>query len=297
MNINKKYKDNLFRNIFNDKERLLELYNAIEGTDYQDAQAIIIINTLEDVIYMGMKNDISFIIDDTLVLIEHQSTINENMPLRMLMYLSRVYEKITAADSRAKYGKRSTEIPDPILIVLYNGKEDYPAKKILKFTSLYKKKNLKKIIVDLEVTVLNINKGCNPDLERRSKTLAAYAAFIADVREYNEKSPLKDAVNSAVNYYKNNDVLGEYFTQNASEVTSMLTTDFDIDEYKEVIREEAREEGLEEGIKEGRIEGKEEGQNYVLELMAQGLTYEEIKKKIDKISKKNSGNSRKYNLK
>ena len=271
MKANKRYKDSLFRNIFNDKEKLLELYNAIEGTEYQDAQTITI-NTLEDVLYMGMKNDISFIIDDTLVLIEHQSTINENMSLRMGMYLFRIYEKITNADPMAKYGKRSIEIPDPKLIVLYNGKEDYPAEKILCLSALFKKKNLKKKIIDLEVKILNINKGCNLELESLSKTLATYAAFIADVRGYSKKFSLEDAIELVVNYYKNNDVLGEYFKQKTSEVMSMLTTDFDLDEYKKVARWEGREEGM------------EKVRNYVLELIEQGLSQEEIKKRIEKMS-------------
>ena len=93
MIVNRKYKDTVFRHLFNNPERLLELFNAIEGTNYQDAQAITI-NTLEDALYRGMKNDISFEIDDALALIEHQSTISENMPLRMSIYLNRIFEKI-----------------------------------------------------------------------------------------------------------------------------------------------------------------------------------------------------------
>ena len=278
MAVKREYKDNLFRSIFNDKERLLELYNAIEGTDYKGPEAIII-NTLEDIIYAGMKNDISFIIDDTIVLIEYQSTINENMPLRMLMYLGRLYEKITTADPMLKYGRYLKDISGPKFIVLYNGKEDYPAEKTLWFSSLCKKKD---IDAEIGVRVININKGCNPELERRSKTLAVYAAFIADVREYSEKLPLKDAIDLTVKEYKNNDVLGEYFRKNAPEVTSMLTTDFDIDEYKEVLRLEEFEKGIEKGMEKA----KEEIQNYILGLIDQGLTGEEIKKKIKKMSQK-----------
>ncbi|MCL1911571.1 MAG: Rpn family recombination-promoting nuclease/putative transposase [Leptospirales bacterium] len=292
MTVNKKYKDSLFRSIFNNKEKLLELYNAIEGTDYRDAQAIDI-NTLEDIIYIGMKNDISFIIDDTLVLIEHQSTINENMPLRMGIYLFLIWRKITNADPMAKYGRYSREIPNPKLIVLYNGKEDHPAEKTLWLYSLYKKKNVEKKIVDLEVKVLNINKGRNPELERRSKTLADYAAFISKVREYEKKQSLNKAIESAIKYCIDNDILKEYLQQNSSEVNSMLTTEFDLDEYKEVIRMEALEEGIKkgknEGIEEGKEEGKEEVQNYILDLIEQGLSREEIKKKIEEMPRKNHG--------
>jgi len=174
MGVNKKYKDNLFRSIFSDKEKLLELYNAIEGTDYKNAQAIEI-TTLEDVLFMGMKNDISFIFDGRLVLIEHQSTLIGNMPLRMPMYLNRVFEKITRSDSEMQYGSGSGDMPIPLLIVLYNGKENYPKEKTLFLSSVFKKKDGVKIPVDLEC---------------RSKTLAAYITCIDKIREYEKKYPL-----------------------------------------------------------------------------------------------------------
>ena len=116
-------------------------------------------------------------------------------------------------------------------------------------------------------------------MERRSKTLSNYATLIAKIREYEKKHSLEKAIESAIKYCIDNNILKEYLEQNSSEVNSMLTTEFDLDEYKEVIRMEGKKEGKAEGIKEG----KEEVQNYVLGLMAQGLSYEEIKKKIEKI--------------
>ena len=113
-----------------------------------------------------MKNDISFRIYDKLVLIEHQSTINENMPLRMSMYLHLLWGKIIQENQKSKYQKQSVEIPDPLLIVLYNGKEDYPKEKTLYLSSLFINKDLAKKIVDAEVKSLNVNKGFNPELER-----------------------------------------------------------------------------------------------------------------------------------
>jgi hypothetical protein len=288
MPVNKKYKDTLFRSIFNDKKRLLELYNAIEGTFYQDSQALTI-NTLEDVLYLGMKNDISFIIDDTLVLIEHQSTINENMPLRMSMYLHRIWEKITNAEPKAIYGKHPIKIPNPKLIVLYNGKEDYPAEKILKLSSLFKNSNIEEKIIDVEVKVLNINKGCNPELEGRCKILADYAYFIYKVREYEENHTLKESIELTIGYCIKNNILKEYLEKHKSEVMNMLTAEFNLDEYEKVIREEGIEEGIEKGREKGREEGIEKGiekgQDYVLKLMEQGLSYEEIKEKIKDLKK------------
>jgi len=162
--------------------------------------------------------------------------------------------------------------------VLYNGKEDYPAKKVLKLSELVKKKKGRKKFIDVKVKVevLNINKGRNPELERRSKTLSSYATLIAKIREYEKKHSLEKAIESAIKYCIDNNILKEYLEQNSSEVNSMLTTEFDLDEYTEVIRMETRERAL--------AEGKKEVQSYVLELMAQGLSYEEIKKKIEEVS-------------
>jgi hypothetical protein len=143
--------------LFNTKEKLLELYNAIMGTNYEDWPAIII-NTLEDVLFMSMKNDISFEIYDTLVLIEHQSTINENMPARMLMYLGRLYEKITDDNPNAIYRRHLVELPTPEFIVLYNGKEDFPKERALKLSTAFKNKNGGKNCIDLTLQVININK-------------------------------------------------------------------------------------------------------------------------------------------
>jgi len=278
MKINKKYKDTVFRHLFNiNKIWLLELVNAILGTDYKDTEAIIII-TLDDILFMNMKNDLCIIIYDTIILIEHQSTINENMPVRMFLYLARIYEKITNKDTKDLYGRRLVKLPNPELIVLYNGKEDYPAKKILKLSASFKKRRGKKKTVDLEVKALNINKGVNPELESKCKSLANYASFIAKVREYEEQYPFEEAVKSAIKYCIDNDILKEYLTDHASEVINMLTAEFKLEDALEVARWEGREEGVQKG--------KKEGLNYVLKLMAQGLSYEEIKKKVEKESKK-----------
>ena len=278
MSVNKKYKDTVFRMLFNNPKTALELYNAIFGTDYKD-WSVVKINTLENILFMGMKNDISFEIYDMIALIEHQSTISENMPLRMSMYLHRLYEKITNEDDPdAIYGKNLVEVPSPEFIVLYNGKEDFPEEKTLYLSTALKNKNRIKNILDPGVRVININKGVNPELESRSKTLADYINLIAKIREYEKNHPLEEAIKSAVKYCVDNDILKEFLLEHASEVINMLRTEFNMDTALKVARKEGRQEGL------------EKGQDYVLELMAQGLSYEEIKKKIEE-SKKTIHNS------
>ncbi|MDR0515708.1 MAG: Rpn family recombination-promoting nuclease/putative transposase, partial [Fibromonadaceae bacterium] len=178
----RKFKDSVFTSLFSDKKRLLELYNAIEGTSYKDPN-LININTLHGVLFPDRQNDISFTIGDKLVvLIEHQSSINENMPLRFLMYVSKIYEIITKP--KDVYKQSLIKIPRPEFIVLYNGIEKYPKEKILKLSTAYEEGGKEKTpALELSVRVLNINKGHNPNLERKSKSLAGYSAFVAKVRE------------------------------------------------------------------------------------------------------------------
>ena len=130
MEANAKYKDSVFSFLFSNPDTLRELYSAIEGITLPPDTPIDI-NTLSDIFYMDQINDISFTIDNRLVvLIEHQSTVNRNMPLRLLLYIARVYEKII--DRKKLYQSAIEKIPEPEFIVLYNGRAPYPDHTILK---------------------------------------------------------------------------------------------------------------------------------------------------------------------
>jgi hypothetical protein len=283
MAVNRKYKDSVFRSIFNNKKNLLELYNAIEGTNYQD-ESIIEINTLEEAIFSARKNDISFSVNKKMVvLIEHQSTINENIPLRILSYITRIYENIVDKKIYWESGK----IPRPDFVVLYNGKAPFPEKKCLRLSDIFEEtEDNDLILLDLIVRVFNINKGYNPDLERKSKTLDDYAIFIAKVREYERKYPLKEAVKLAVKYCIKKNILEDYFRQNSSEVVSMNFIKYNEKDAIREARKESREKGREEGIEVGVEKGKKEVQNYKLNLKKQRLSGEELKKKKKKMSQK-----------
>jgi predicted transposase/invertase (TIGR01784 family) len=280
MSINRKYKDTVFRRLFNTQEKLLELYNALFGTNYKDWSAIKI-NTLDNVLFMGMRNDISFVIYGVLVLLEHQSTINKNLAARMFLYLSKIYEKIASEDDpNALYKWNAVEFPNPEFIVLYNGKEDFPKEEIINITTVFKNKDRKNRL-DMEVRVININKGVNPELESKSKTLADYISLITKIREYETNNPLEKSIKLAVKYCIENDILKEFLLEHAQEVVGMLATEFDMD----IALEVAHRDGMQTGIEKGREEGREQFQNYVLDLMAQGLSYEEIKKIIEENKK------------
>ena len=248
MNANTKYKDSVFSFLFSDTDLLRELYCALEGITLP-ADIPVNINTLRDVLFMDRINDISFEIGGKLViLIEHQSTINRNIALRLLMYIARVYEKIIG--DKNIYSSHPIPLPRPEFFVLYNGVAPYPDEKILRLSDLFElaaslgipeKENPS---LELMVNVININQGRNGGILQRCKTLKGYSAFIGKVREYEKEGySLEEAIRKAVIYCREHDILKEFLEKNSSEVINMLMTEWNWDDALAVRYEEGREEG------------------------------------------------------
>jgi hypothetical protein len=272
MGINGKYKDSLFSWLFSDPATLRELYSAIEGVPL-DATVPITINTLEGVLFMERINDISFEIAGKLVvLIEHQSTINPNMAIRLLMYIARIYEKII--DNKKIYSSKKLLIPRPEFIVLYNGRDPYPDENILKLSESFANIASLGFIdslppLELTVKVYNINHGHNEAIARNCQRLFWYSTFVEKAREFENDAPDKEtAMKMAIKYCIEHDIMKDFFEANASEVVNMLLTEWNWDDAKAVWWEEGREEG------------REEGENKVLELVRQGFTPEQIEEKL-----------------
>jgi hypothetical protein len=264
-NVNRNHKDSVFTFLFGNPDTLRELYSAIEGVTFPPDTPINI-NTLSDVLFRKQRNDISFLIDNRLIiLIEHQSTINENVPLRFLMYIGRLYEEIT--DLKRRFQKRLVKIPRPEFIVLYNGTDEYPDYKELRLSDAFTDIDMTKIDLPLElvVQIYNINKGHNQDILSKSNTLGGYSIFIDKIREFEkEKKSLEKAFTCAINYCIDNNILRDFLRKHGSEVINMLTAEYDPEVEKAVVREETREEA----------------RQYFLALLNQGLTIEEIKERL-----------------
>jgi hypothetical protein len=252
-NANTKYRNSVFSLLFSEPAALRELYSAIEGRPL-DADAVITINTLQNVLFMEQYNDISFTVDNKLViLIEHQSTINPNMPLRLLLYIARVYEKII--DRKSLYRETKLSIPRPEFIVLYNGEKPFPDQKTLKLSEAFEAVKDMANELELTITAYNINKGHNENILQKSETLNGYSTFIEKIREHRKKLPLDEAMKAAVKYCVEHRILSKFLLENSSEVMNMVLTDWNIDDAKEVWQEEARQEGLEETAKRALVEG------------------------------------------
>jgi len=252
MNTNKKYKDSVFTRYFSDKQKLRLLYNALENTNYGEETEVNII-TLEDVLFMNQKNDICFTIDNKFILLlEHQSTINNNMPLRCLLYIAREYEKLI--DKNIIYRSTLQKIPTPHFYVLYNGVRKYPKEKTLKLSDAFLVPQ-NPIELELYVKVMNINYEENHAILQQCQYLKEYSYFIFVVRTYLKKGfELNKAIIKAVKICINKNVMKEFLEKNSSEVINMLFTEFDMDTAIKIWKEEGKEEGRKEGKKEKQTE-------------------------------------------
>lgn len=258
--INRKYKDKLFRFIFHDKKDLLSLYNAVNGTDYQDPEELEI-NTLENVIYLKMKNDLSFLVGASMNLYEHQSTWNPNMPLRGLLYFAELYERHVKNNGYLLTKSKRIILPFPKYIVFYNGLEKDEDRRELRLSESFEiQRDGAEPALECRAVILNINYGHNRELMEKCQRLQEYAEFIWRIRENLQKGmTLKKAIDKAIEYCLEHGILTDILQRSQAEVRSMLLEEYNEKAEREQLRKEGWEEGREKGLEEGRKEGLEEG--------------------------------------
>ena len=240
--INRTYKDRLFKIIFEDKKELLSLYNALTGKNYQNPDELEI-NTIDDVIYMHLKNDMSFILDDWQNLFEQQSTFNPNQPLRGFFYFADLYK--VKYFGKKIYSTRLLKIPTPQYIVFYNGTTNMPDKKELRLSDAFQQPTTQP---DIEVVahMLNINYGHNKELMERCRKLKEYAQFIDIIRHYlreNKQWSNEQAISKAIDDCIKNNILRDILQKERLRVMASILSEFDEVGYKEMIQDEAIEDG------------------------------------------------------
>ena len=230
------YKDRVFRMLVKDRAVALEIYNAMNDTNYRDPPQLQI-TTLENAIYMGMKNDVSFIIDSRLAFYEHQSTDNPNMPLRNLFYVACVYASLV--DGKNIYGSRLISLPNPKFVVFYNGKKDLPERSILRLSDAYEvSSEHEETALELQVEVLNINRGKNQALMEKSPTLYQYSFFVDTVRKYESALPFEQAMERAIDECIGRGILSDFLQHNKAEVLRVCLFEYDQEKH---IRQEKDE--------------------------------------------------------
>lgn len=272
--VQRTHKDRLFRFLFRDKSKLLQLYNALNGTFYEDTEGLIIY-TLENVIYLGYKNDVSFLLDWALCLIEHQSTWNPNIPLRGMLYFARLYRRYLETMDLNIYGTKLIELPFPQFVVFYNGTGKRPEMEICYLSDAFlKPENLSGELavpaLECRAVVFNINYGKNRELMEKCKPLLDYSRFIYYIRENisNGHSP-QNAVDMAVDRCLEEDILTDVLKEHRQEVVSMFLDEYDDELFTrrmyEHLARDSREEGWKDGHEAGWKAGVEDGRKAGME--------------------------------
>ncbi len=245
--INRKYKDSVFRMLFDSKEELLSLYNAVNGTHYDNVDDLEI-NTLEDGVFMKMKNDISFVFGFELNLYEHQSTKCGNMALRFLIYVSNLFASITEKEDL--YGSKLIKIPTPRFVVFYNGEGEMEDKSYYRLSDHFEKEIIPPEL-ELTVTVININENRNPDIMDACKTLKDYSIFVAKIRKYAKIMSIEEAVKIAIDECINEDILADFLRKQRAEVFEMSILEYN----EELHLKNVHQDGYEEGVVIGEVKG------------------------------------------
>ena len=250
---NRQYQDRLFKAIFGREEHkdwLLSLYNALNGSSYTDPSAIEI-NTIEGIIYVTMKNDISFLIDSQLNLYKQQSSYNPNMPLRGLMYFSQLYQKYISKQRKDIYSSALLKIPTPQFIVIYTGSTELDDVKELKLSDSFEVPDTSGRF-EWTATVVNISKGHSLKLLEQCPPLRDYAVYVSRIKGNVAAGMTKeDAVNEAMEYSIEHNLLNGYFLEQKMEVLNMSLTEFDQEEYDRNRFNDGKEAGIAIGIAEG----------------------------------------------
>ena len=254
MTVNREYKSHMFIMVFQDKGKLLELYNAVSGRHYEDPE-LLMINTLENAIYLSMKNDLSFLIDTRLSLYEHQSTRNPNMPLRFLMYLSDLYSAMVKGKNL--YGTKRIPLPAPGFVVFYNGQAEQPDRETLYLSDSYMIKE-EEVSLELKVDILNINIGHNKELLEACRTLGEYAEYVSRVRRYAKEMPIGEAVERTIEECIRENILREFLEKNRAEANAVSIYEYNEEEHMRMEREDAFADGLQEGVRRERINTERE---------------------------------------
>ena len=242
--VHRQVKDKVFRFIFEkDKEALLQLYNALNETSYEDASQLQVV-TLESAVYIVMKNDLAFILAGTLNLYEHQSTYNPNMPVRFLLYLGQEYQRIVEEAQQSLYGRRQITLPAPKCIVFYNGEQEIPEEQIIRLSDAYRDYD-GEADVEVKVRLLNINYGHNKKLMESCKSLNEYAQFVELSRQQaKKKGNTKEVMREVIDYCIKNDILADFLKKYRGEVLGMILEEFDVEKYERSMEEYGRDKML-----------------------------------------------------
>ena len=275
--INRKNKDRLFCFIYGREENkawTLELFNAINNSTFSNVNDIQI-ETIENVIYMGMKNDVAFLVQDILSSYEQQSKFNPNMPVRQLMYISKLYNKYIHKNKLNVYSENIVHLPKPKFVVFYNGVKD-EEDRVLKLSDAFNNNDGFESDIAVNVRMININYGRNKELMAKCKSLEEYSWFIEQIRLNSKTMDILEAVNKSLSDMPDSFEIKSFLMNNKAEVTDMCITEYNEEETLAAIGKEK----FEEGRAEGKAEGKAESINKIKIMIENGKLDEDTARMI-----------------
>lgn len=281
---NRKHKDRFFIFLFGNearKEWTLSLYNAINGTNYKNPNDIHF-NTIDDVIYMGMKNDISFIVDVEINVFEHQSSYNPNMPVRQLIYLAKLYEGFLAEAHGSIYSDKLIKLPTPKFVVFYNGKKRIDDEVTLYLSDSFN--NGDKADIDVRVRMININSDSNKKLMKLCKPLKEYADFIEQIRIGMKSDTLRNAIDKAIDELPDDYEIKSIIMKNKAEVQGMILTEYGDELQMKKLQNEIAQRAAKSASAKTKREVRKEDKLLMVEILTEELGYSEAKAKklVDK---------------
>ena len=255
--VNREFKDGMFRTLFNDKEKMLELYNAVSEKQVgEEALENIEALTIETPLYIGSRNDLAFLIDGkSMFFCEQQSTKSGNMALRLSSYFGKTLDMMFGSEI---YGTRKLMMAPPSFFVLVFGDKNTPELQVEPLSKHYTE-NAPENSMELVVNVYNICYSEDKEILKRSRTLREYSMFIYFVNEcLDREMSLEEAVAASVKRAKNEGILVDFLNKYATEVEGMLTG-ITVEKYGEVMKKEGFEDGKAAGLEQGRTEGEASG--------------------------------------
>ena len=244
--VNREYNSNVFKMYFSDKKNAVALYNALNGTTHTEDE--LTINTLDNAVYLKIYNDVSFVISGTVNLYEHQSTVNPNMPLRDLFYITDMYKAY--AMQHDLYGGRLIKLPTPKFVVFYNGMDNVPDDRVLKLSDSYERPTGEP---ELELTVreLNINYGHNDALMEKCEALREYAILNQRIRDnLAESKDIEAAVEAAIKSCIDENIMADFLRKEKAGVIRMHVLDYNEEKHRESLIQEGYDNGFTQGISE-----------------------------------------------
>ena len=281
MKENREYKSDVFSMLMEDKTNALEVYNALNGSDYTDPEEIELVH-LEKGVSLSIRNDASYIIDMNFSFYEHQSTYNRNMPLRSMIYFVNALDDWLKENEHDLFGRKRIMIPTPHFVVFYNGVEKRPEYEEMRLSqSFYHQMTEPEI--ELVCKAYNINPQNNQELKSKSTVLNGYTYFVEKVRDYQKKKmSLSEAIDAAIEDCIQNHILEDFFRKRKDEVRKVTHLDYTWEKREKLIRKEEYEDGRAEGRAEGRTEGRVSGiaESIIKLLEDQGEISEELQTRI-----------------